>query len=75
VAVVAEPIGGEVGTVVAAAGEVDLVQGPQRAVQERLAAKRRLAEPDMAAADVAVEGDRVGPLRWVAVVQLSPTVV
>lgn len=49
-----------------------LVAGEQ---QERLAAKRRLAEPDVAAADVAGEGDRVGPLCWVAVAQLAPAVV
>ncbi len=74
-AVVAESIGGDVRSVVATAWEVDLVQGPQRTVQERLAAKRRLAEPDMAVAGVAVQGDRVGPLGWIAVTQLAPAVV
>ncbi|HZC98925.1 MAG TPA: hypothetical protein VFA46_01635 [Actinomycetes bacterium] len=74
-AVVAEPVGGQVRSVVAVAWKVDLVQGPQRAVQERLAAKRRPAEPDVAVADGAVEGDRVRPFVWGAVAELAPTVV
>jgi hypothetical protein len=44
-------------------------------VQERLAATCRPAQADVAVADGVVEGDRVGPLAWIAVAELAPAVV
>src|SRR6266511_3138003 len=71
-ALVAEPVDDRP---VGRAAQLDPVQWDQGAVHERLAPQRRAALAGVAAADGAVEDDRLGPVRWGGVAELPPPLI